>query len=85
MAYAVPSVVSDLPGAHDVVAQSDCGLLVEPGKPEALSNGLVTLLSDPKLARRMGEAGREAVLEKYNWESEKTKLLALYERLLSRD
>jgi len=85
MACAVPSVVSDLPGAHDVVAQSACGLLVEPGNAEALAQGLVTLLSDPELARTMGEAGRKAVLEKYNWESEKTKLLALYERLLARE
>jgi glycosyltransferase involved in cell wall biosynthesis len=30
----------------------------------------------------MGENGREAVLEKYNWETESKKLLALYSELL---
>ena len=84
MACSVPSVVSDLPGAHDVVAQSECGLLVEPGSAEALARGLMTLLTDPELARTMGEAGRSAVLERYNWETEEPKLLALYERLLGR-
>jgi len=30
----------------------------------------------------MGENGRRAVMEKYNWEREAEKLLALYEKLL---
>jgi len=32
----------------------------------------------------MGENGREAVSEKYNWENKGKKLLALYEELLNR-
>ncbi len=33
----------------------------------------------------MGENGRRAVLEKYNWETEGKKLLAVYAELLGRD
>lgn len=32
----------------------------------------------------MGENGRRAVQEKYNWKNEAEKLLALYEELLAR-
>jgi glycosyltransferase involved in cell wall biosynthesis len=35
----------------------------------------------PEIGRRMGENGRRAVLEKYNWQPEARKLLGLYERL----
>jgi glycosyltransferase involved in cell wall biosynthesis len=31
----------------------------------------------------MGENGRRAVLEKYNWEKESEKLLAIYEKMLN--
>jgi len=30
----------------------------------------------------MGEAGKKAVLEKYNWKTEEMKLVALYKELL---
>jgi len=33
----------------------------------------------------MGENGKRAVKEKYNWEQEAKKLLAVYERLLAKD
>jgi len=40
------------------------------------------LLAHPEEARQMGENGRRAVVEQYNWEQEKGKLLKLYEKLL---
>ena len=42
------------------------------------------LIEHPKEAKKMGENGRKAVLEKYNWEVEGMKLLDLYQRLLAR-
>ena len=36
------------------------------------------LVEEPELAQRMGENGRKAVLEKYNWPVEEKKLLDLY-------
>ncbi len=42
------------------------------------------LIADPELARCMGEAGKKAIREKFNWEVEWPKLEALYARLLER-
>ena len=42
------------------------------------------LVENPELAWNMGENGRRAVHEKYNWDIEERKLLSLYEELLSR-
>jgi hypothetical protein len=38
-------------------------------------------LDNPVLVKRIGKAGREAVLEKYNWSKEAAKLLAFYDEL----
>lgn len=40
------------------------------------------LIEHPDEARKMGENGRKAVVEKYNWETESKKLIAVYEDLL---
>ena len=39
------------------------------------------ILEHPAEAEAMGQRGRAAVMEHYNWRAEETKLLALYERL----
>lgn len=83
MAYGLPVVASDLPGVHNLVKRTQCGLLAEPGNPVALADCLLTLLRDRDLVESMGAAGRRAVIEKYNWETEEEKLVALYEQLLT--
>ena len=42
----------------------------------------VPLLDHPEEARRMGENGRRAVEEEFNWGTQEKKLLALYEEIL---
>jgi glycosyltransferase involved in cell wall biosynthesis len=65
MARAVVATdVGDLPNA---VAAGETGLIVPPGDPEALATALATVLSDRELARRMGAAGRERVLDRSGW------------------
>ena len=49
---------------------------------EEITQAIEYLITHPEEARRMGENGRRAVEEKYNWEKEAQKLLALYEQLL---
>jgi len=44
------------------------GFLVEPGRPRELAGALLLLLGDPKARRRMGEAGRRKIEDKYTWE-----------------
>jgi D-inositol-3-phosphate glycosyltransferase len=45
------------------------GLLVPPGKPEALAEALRRLLGDPALGRRLGRAGRRRVEAHFSWAS----------------
>ena len=41
------------------------GFLVEPGSTSGMAERLAQLAADPELGRRLGEAGRERVLERY--------------------
>lgn len=82
MACAIPSVVTDLPPIRPFIEASQAGILVPPSDPEKIAEAIIFLLQHPEEARRMGKNGRQAVMEKYNWEKESAKLLALYEELL---
>ena len=59
MAAGLPVVAADIPGYREVVSDGVEGLLVPPRDPEALAAGLVRVLTEPALASRLGEAGRE--------------------------
>lgn len=62
----VVSRVGDLP---EVVEDQVTGLVVEPGDAAGLADALDTLLGDPSLAARMGEAGRGRLVETSDWSS----------------
>lgn len=58
MASAKPSVATRVGGVPEVMVDGETGLLVPPGDAERLAGAMRTLLVDPELADRMGEAGR---------------------------
>ena len=47
-------------------------------KPTELANAIKYIISHPKEAELMGQNGKKAVIEKYNWSIEEQKLLKLY-------
>jgi glycosyltransferase involved in cell wall biosynthesis len=78
-----PVVATRVGGVPDVVRDGVDGFLVEPGDVEALADRLGRLAADPELARRMGEAGRARVLERYSVQRLVGDVDALYRRLLA--
>lgn len=84
MAAGLPVVASNFPLWREIVEGNACGLCVNPLDPKAIAEAIEYLLTHPEEARRMGQNGRQAVEEKYNWEKEAQKLLALYEELIGR-
>jgi len=84
MAAGLPVVASNFPLWKEIVEGNRCGITVDPLDPKAIAQAIEYLLTHPEEARQMGENGRRAVVEKYNWGQEKEKLLNLYEELLRR-
>ncbi|MGQ0608512.1 MAG: glycosyltransferase, partial [Chloroflexota bacterium] len=81
MASGIPVVASDFPQVRDVVASSAAGLVVDTQRPEAIAAALNELLGDRDAALAMGERGRKAVEERYNWSTSAAALLAAYARI----
>lgn len=79
----IPVICSDFPLWRNIVEGNNCGLCVDPLGPKETANAIEYLIGHPDEVRKMGQHGRRAVLEKYNWESEGKKLIDLYERILS--
>jgi glycosyltransferase involved in cell wall biosynthesis len=84
MAAGLPVIASNFPLWKEIVEGNNCGLTVNPLDPREIARAVEYLLGHPDEARKMGENGRKAVMEKYNWETESQKLLDLYEDLLNR-
>lgn len=81
MACGKPVVASNFTEIRKVVKEADCGILVDPTNVDEIANAILYLLEHLEEAKRMGENGRRAVEEKYNWEKMEEKLLKLYEGL----
>ncbi len=60
-------LVAEGEAAH-IVESAGCGLIVRPGDTKGLASALVYLTQHPEERKRMGEAGRQAVVEFYNRE-----------------
>lgn len=83
MNVAKPVVATRVGGVPDIVVDGETGLLVEPQDPEALAVAIGTLLSDPELAARMGEAGRTRCRREFSIEATARRVGDLYEELLA--
>jgi len=55
MASAVPCVVTNVGGVSEAVEDGEGGIVVAPGDPQALADGISRLAGDPEMRRRMGE------------------------------
>ena len=81
MACGLPVVASNFPEISKVIKEADCGILVDPTNVDEIANAIIYLLEHPEEAKRMGNSGRRAVEEKYNWERMEEKLFELYRGL----
>lgn len=81
MAHGRPVVATPVGGTPELVADGETGLLVPPRDPQRLADALRLLLSDPERARRMGEAGRRRVAERFSAEETERRVLEVYDRI----
>ncbi len=84
MAVGIPVITSNVPLWKEIIEGSRCGICVNPLNPQEIAKAIDYLLKNDNVAKEMGEHGRKAIEEKYNWENERKKLLNIYSRIINR-
>ena len=81
MAAGIPVICSDFALWKGIVESAGCGVCINPFDTEAIAREITRLCNDKETAKRMGENGRNAVEEKYNWATQEKELFDLYSEL----
>jgi glycosyltransferase involved in cell wall biosynthesis len=56
----------------------DAGLLVPPADHQALANAILTILEQPQLAQKLGQAGYQRVHQHFTWTKAAQKTVTVY-------
>ena len=81
MSAGIPVIASNFPLWREIIGGNNCGICVDPMKPKEIAEAIDYVINHPKQAEKMGNNGRIAVEQKYNWENEVEKLLKFYSNL----
>lgn len=79
-----PVVASLVGGVADAVVPNETALIVDPLDPKDIANAIVKILTDKKLARKLGEAGRERVFREFTYDKVAEKVISLMEECESK-
>lgn len=82
MSVQLPVITSDFELYESVIKKRNCGVCVDPLNTKEIASCIYKLINDDAIAKQMGENGRRAVIEKYNWSIEEAKLVQIYRQLL---
>ena len=81
MLAGMPVIASNFLLWNNIIKFADCGITVDPQSPKEIAAAIQIVLSNDDRAKQMGENGRKAVIEKYNWAIEEEKLVLIYRQL----
>lgn len=81
MSAGLPIITSNFPLWKEIVEGNSCGICVNPLEPKEIADAIEYIISNPREAEQMGQNGKKAVLEKYNWNIEEKKLFTIYSML----
>jgi phosphatidylinositol alpha-mannosyltransferase len=84
MAAGRPVVASDIPGYRNVITHGTEGLCFVPKNSVDLACGLVQILQDRQLQKRMGEAGRSKAV-RFDWQKITQAVHAYYLEVMERE
>lgn len=81
MAMGLPAVATQWGGPVDYLDET-CGFLIEPSSRQnfiqGLTDAMVKLAKSPPLRKQMGQAGRDKVLEHFDWDTKGKVMLRIY-------
>jgi len=80
LAAGLPVVATGVGQIPSILRHGVTGLVVEPGRPEALAAAIASLAADPLRRRAMGEAARSAAVAEHDWTQVLERILAALPR-----
>ena len=83
MRAGLPVLATDVGGVQEAIVNGSTGFLAPAGDVKLLEGCLRTLISDPLLRRRLGDAGRQRFLKHFTFERMVARTLALYGQVVS--
>ena len=81
MLFGLPIICTDFDLWKEIVNKYKCGICVEPRDVKQIKDAILYLINNKEEAYNMGQNGRKAVLEEYNWDTQKKVYLDLYSKL----
>jgi glycosyltransferase involved in cell wall biosynthesis len=78
MEACLPYICTDYILWKEIVEKHDCGICVEPGNTAQIQSAIEYLLNNPDRAYEMGQNGRRAVQEEFNWQSQELVYIQLF-------
>jgi glycosyltransferase involved in cell wall biosynthesis len=81
LAMEKPVVATDAGSVSDAVRNGETGILVPPNNFRGVAEGILALLNDRELGRRLGSNGRKLIKRRFSYEIMTEKILELYGRL----
>lgn len=81
MEASLPIICTDYDLWQEIIDEFNCGICVEPGNVKQMTEAISFLLNNPEEAYRMGQNGRKAVHQKYNWSTQHEVYINLFNML----
>lgn len=66
MACSVPCIVTDIPGARDLIIDRVTGLLVPPSSPQQMAKAMRSLINNPEQLKAFAKASREHIVKNFS-------------------
>lgn len=79
MAAGIPIICTDFELWKEIIEKWECGVYVNPHDHLSIVNAINEIIENPSWAQTMGNHGIEAVYSEYNWKTQESILLEMYD------
>jgi len=82
MACGRPVVTTDVGNLKSIIGRHQCGIIIQPGDIDAVSEALMNLVRNRELAKKLGRNGREAAEKYYAWPAISQKVIEIIKSVM---